>query len=149
MLWLFVGPTGVYLIGFLLLRYSVLFAVESLSLLYLLVIYCRACQGLLLITDLGGTPFRPSCLFTWQWLQSALHLGNDPKVNQYSYALFQTKNQDGLIYVDVDLPNKTDANNMRPIIHGEDDRTIYAEVAFGQVGEPLPESDEEDTTEKQ
>ena len=38
MLWLFVGPTGVYLIGFLLLRYSVLFNVESLSLLYLLVL---------------------------------------------------------------------------------------------------------------
>ena len=39
MLWLFVGPTGVYLIGFLLLRYSVLFNVESylcfISLLYL------------------------------------------------------------------------------------------------------------------
>ena len=38
MLWLFVGPTGVYLIGFHLLRYSVLFNVESLSLLYLLVL---------------------------------------------------------------------------------------------------------------
>ena len=49
----------------------------------------------------------------------------------------------------MDLPNKTDANNKRPIIHGEDDRTIYAEVAIGEVGEPLPESDEETTTEKQ
>ena len=41
MLWLFVGPTGVYgglPVKFLLLRYSVLFTVESLSLLYLLVI---------------------------------------------------------------------------------------------------------------
>ena len=38
MLWLFVRPTGVYLIGFLLLWYSVLFTVEPLSLLYLLVI---------------------------------------------------------------------------------------------------------------
>ena len=37
----------------------------------------------------------------------------------------RTKNQDGLIYVDVDLPNKTDANNMRPIIHGEEDRRWY------------------------
>ena len=36
-LWLFVGSTGVYLsVGFLSLRYSVLFTVESLSLLYLL-----------------------------------------------------------------------------------------------------------------
>ena len=38
MLWLFVGPTGVYLIGFLLLRYSVLFTESYLcfiSLLYL------------------------------------------------------------------------------------------------------------------
>ena len=34
--WLFVGLTGV--VGFLLLRYSVLFTVESLSLLHLLVI---------------------------------------------------------------------------------------------------------------
>ena len=39
MLWLFVGPTGVYIVGFLLLRYSVLFTVESLSLLYLLFFY--------------------------------------------------------------------------------------------------------------
>ena len=38
MLWLFVGPTGVP-IGFLLLRYSALFTVETLSLLYLLFIY--------------------------------------------------------------------------------------------------------------
>ena len=37
MLWLFVGPMGVYLLDFLLL-YSVLFTVESLSLPYLLVI---------------------------------------------------------------------------------------------------------------
>ena len=38
MLWLFVGPTGVFPVVFLLLQYSVLFTVESLSLLYLLVI---------------------------------------------------------------------------------------------------------------
>ena len=38
MLWLFVGPTGVYLFGFLLLWYSVLFTIESLYLLYLLFI---------------------------------------------------------------------------------------------------------------
>ena len=36
-IWLFGGPIGVYLLGFLL-RYSVLFTIESLSLLYLLVI---------------------------------------------------------------------------------------------------------------
>ena len=38
MLWLFVGSTGVYLIGFLLLGYLDLFTVESLSLLCLLVV---------------------------------------------------------------------------------------------------------------
>ena len=38
MLRLFVGPTGGLPVGFLLLPYSVLFTVESLSLLYLLVI---------------------------------------------------------------------------------------------------------------
>ena len=41
MLWLFVGPTGAYWglpVGFLLLRYSVLLTVESLSLLYHLVV---------------------------------------------------------------------------------------------------------------
>ena len=37
MIWLFVGPPGLP-VGFLLLPYSVLFTVESLSLLYLLVI---------------------------------------------------------------------------------------------------------------
>ena len=35
---MFVGLTGFYLLDFFLLRYSVLFTVESLSLLYLLVI---------------------------------------------------------------------------------------------------------------
>ena len=35
MLWLFVGPTGVYLLGFFCSGGSVLFTVESLSLLYL------------------------------------------------------------------------------------------------------------------
>ena len=40
MLWLFVGPTGGLPDGFLLLRYSVLFTVESLSLLYLIVVSC-------------------------------------------------------------------------------------------------------------
>ena len=39
MLWLFVGPTGVHLLNFVLLRYSVLFTVESFSLLYLLDLY--------------------------------------------------------------------------------------------------------------
>ena len=39
MLRLFVRPTGVYLFGFLLLRYSVLFNVESLSLLNFSFIY--------------------------------------------------------------------------------------------------------------
>ena len=33
MLWLFVGPNRVYLLDFFLLRYSVLFTIESLSLL--------------------------------------------------------------------------------------------------------------------
>ena len=36
MLWLFVGPTGVYLLDFFCSGSSVLFTVESLSLLYLL-----------------------------------------------------------------------------------------------------------------
>ena len=35
MLWLFVGPVGDLPVGFLLLRFSVLFSVESLSFLYL------------------------------------------------------------------------------------------------------------------
>ena len=39
MLWLFVGPTGVYLLDFFCSGSSVLFTVESLSLLYLLFIY--------------------------------------------------------------------------------------------------------------
>ena len=50
MLWLFVGPTGV---GFLLLRYSVLFTVESLSLLYLLFISWFICYGRWCIDKLG------------------------------------------------------------------------------------------------
>ena len=53
MLWLFVGPTGVYLVDFFLLRYSILFTVESLSLLYLLVISWFICFRRWCINELG------------------------------------------------------------------------------------------------
>ena len=52
MIWLFVGPSGVYLLDFLL-RYSVLFTVESLSLLYLLVISWFICFRRWCIDKLG------------------------------------------------------------------------------------------------
>ena len=53
MLWLFVRPIGVYLLDFLLLRYSVLFTVESLSLLFLLVISWFVCFRRWCIGELG------------------------------------------------------------------------------------------------
>ena len=45
MLWLFVGPTVVYLLDFFLLRYSVLFTVESLSLLISFLYFDLYVQG--------------------------------------------------------------------------------------------------------
>ena len=45
MLWLFVGPTGDLPVGFILLRYSVLFTVESLSLLISLLYLDLYVQG--------------------------------------------------------------------------------------------------------
>ena len=53
MLWLFVRPIGVYLLDLFLLRYSVLFAVESLSLLYLLFISLFICSRRCCIDKLG------------------------------------------------------------------------------------------------
>ena len=53
MLWLFVGPSEVSPVGFLLLRYSVLFTAESLSLLYLLSISWFICSGRGCIDTLG------------------------------------------------------------------------------------------------
>ena len=65
------------------------------------------------------------------------------------YVLKQTRNEDGLIYIDVDIPKQNDTKNVQPVIHGLEDRTIYADVAYGQVGEQLPESDEEEEKPKE
>ena len=57
---------------------------------------------------------------------------------------FQTQNADGLIYLEVDVSrNKDDAGNNQVVIHGLEDRSDYADIAFGKVGEPAPESDDE------
>ena len=48
------------------------------------------------------------------------------------------------MYVDIDLSHLKRNDGRVPIIHGIDDKTDYADISFGKVGEPLPESDEED-----
>lgn len=55
----------------------------------------------------------------------------------------QTRNEDGLIYIDVELPKKTTPNKQKSVIHGEEDRTIYADIAYGKVGEQPPEKEGE------
>lgn len=55
------------------------------------------------------------------------------------------RNPDELIYVDLDLPMETVGKDRKAVIHGLDDRTDYADINFGEVGERAPESDEEDT----
>ena len=66
MLWLSVGPTGVYLLDFfILLRYSVLFTVESLSLLYLLVISWFICFRRWCIALLGVFHAKPNIYVSW------------------------------------------------------------------------------------
>ena len=54
MLWLVVGPTGVCLLTFILLLCSVLFAVGSLSLLYLIVVFWFVCSGGWCVGGLGS-----------------------------------------------------------------------------------------------
>jgi hypothetical protein len=51
-------------------------------------------------------------------------------------------NKDGLQYADVVF--NTLPNDSRFIIHGHNDKTMYAEVDTTQKIYPLPESDEED-----
>ncbi|KAL3887416.1 hypothetical protein ACJMK2_027358 [Sinanodonta woodiana] len=47
-----------------------------------------------------------------------------------------------LLYADLELTIPM-ANNEKPIIHGLQNCTEYAEIAFGKRGEPLPDSDDE------
>lgn len=58
--------------------------------------------------------------------------------------MFQIKNEDGLIYVEVELRQQKGTSDRKPVIHGLEDKTEYADIQFGKVGEPAPESDEED-----
>ncbi|KAK3590651.1 hypothetical protein CHS0354_013685 [Potamilus streckersoni] len=52
------------------------------------------------------------------------------------------RNSCNLIYADLELANPT-AHNGTPIIHGLENLTEYAEIAFGKRGEPISDSDEE------
>ena len=65
-----------------------------------------------------------------------------------SFYLFQMKNDDGLIYIEVELPKKNAKDERKVVIHGIEDTTDYADIVIGKVGEPAPESDEEETKEK-
>ena len=58
---------------------------------------------------------------------------------------FQIRNQDALIYADLDLPKETVGKDRKVVIHGLNDRTDYADIKYGEVGEQAPESDEEST----
>lgn len=57
--------------------------------------------------------------------------------------MLQVRNADGLIYIDIELPKEKNAKQQRPVIHGAENKTVYEEVAYGQVGDRLPESDQQ------
>ncbi|KAK3584378.1 hypothetical protein CHS0354_005150 [Potamilus streckersoni] len=51
-------------------------------------------------------------------------------------------NKDVLLYADLKLDPPTTQVD-KPVIHGLENRTEYAQIAYGKKGEPLPECDEE------
>ena len=65
------------------------------------------------------------------------------------YVSTQTKNQDGLIYLDVEISPASRNTGKTLIIHGLEEKTNYASVAFGKVGEQAPDSDEDVATQNQ
>ncbi|XP_060580293.1 uncharacterized protein LOC132737070 [Ruditapes philippinarum] len=56
-------------------------------------------------------------------------------------------NKDGLIYADLTF-NDQPKGQKKLVIHGLDDMTEYVEVDFTKRADPLPDSDEETTTNK-
>ncbi|KAL3887534.1 hypothetical protein ACJMK2_027474 [Sinanodonta woodiana] len=65
---------------------------------------------------------------------------NSP-INANKFQTFQV-NKDGLQYAAVVFgPPSTRAG--KPVIHGLEDCTVYADIDYGKRGKPLPDSDEE------
>lgn len=56
------------------------------------------------------------------------------------------KNQDGLIYIDVDFSNYTGSQtpDQNPLIHGDDDRTEYTFVDFTKKAPPIQETGDDE-----
>ncbi|WAR06403.1 hypothetical protein MAR_021772 [Mya arenaria] len=66
-----------------------------------------------------------------------------------NHELQETKkqvNKDGLIYADLAFPKQP--KGRKPFIHGLDDMTVYADVDLSRKAEPLPDSDDEGSGEK-
>ncbi|KAL3887408.1 hypothetical protein ACJMK2_027350, partial [Sinanodonta woodiana] len=73
------------------------------------------------------------------------------EVNEDAESVYENRNdvdmtvlghEDNLLYADLELANPK-ANKEKPIVHGLQNRTEYAEISFGKRGEPLPDSDDE------
>ena len=68
---------------------------------------------------------------------------NDKAYSKYIYYHYQdNRNKDGLQYADLML--NPSSNGARFIIHGIDDKTMYADVDTTQKIDPLPDNDVED-----
>lgn len=61
--------------------------------------------------------------------------------------MFQNVNKDGLIYADLAF-NDQPRGQKKLIIHGIEDTTEYVTVDFTKKADPLPESDDENSTPK-
>ncbi|KAL3887442.1 hypothetical protein ACJMK2_027384, partial [Sinanodonta woodiana] len=61
--------------------------------------------------------------------------------NRHDVNLSILRSNGGLIYADLELAIPKEHNG-KPKIHGLQNRTEYAEIAFDKRGEPLPESDD-------
>ncbi|WAR06243.1 hypothetical protein MAR_021612 [Mya arenaria] len=58
-----------------------------------------------------------------------------------NHELQETKvNKDGLIYADLSFPKLP--KGQKPLIHGLDDITVYADVDLSRKADPLPDSDD-------
>jgi hypothetical protein len=55
------------------------------------------------------------------------------------YLSFQNVNEDGLVYVELDLKTTPESPDGKPVIHGTEDRTEYVDIDFTKPAKPVKE----------
>ena len=54
---------------------------------------------------------------------------------------FQTKNADGLTYIQISFPKRK--SSKKAVIHGDNERTTYVDIDFTRKATPLGDDDNE------